>query len=233
LYWLQEWGYRQADYLVEPYLAAADEACCRYPGDEKRCERFVIRCLNRAKANYARELRAEADRKLGEAAAVDASGPERTERFPFKWILDIVADGYKGTRQLTNLLVIVKEMTRKKTSDQLIDALVGTGRFKRGEFCYEDKDKKGQLRSWPTALFKMDYGLAERRYVWKYVKANRLLRMACEAGIIRNMGKFPPENGPMVYCAGSWLTFRGNSRLNWFFKNDDHWNRVFREFKCS
>jgi hypothetical protein len=193
---------------------------------------FIVARLKKAKENRVRELRAMADRNLEEAAAVDASGPRGPGRFPPGWMRDASKAG-RGPRHLFDLVMLVRELTNPHSSDLLTDGILASGRWKREELCEHYTDKNRQARCWRAALFKMDYGRARMRYGWSEGKTNRLLRLACRAGVFVKIGKLPPENGQMVYCAGVWMTNEGLSWVRWFFKRDDYWISVFRGFRLT
>lgn len=227
------------EHLFEPLLEAWDEAAAKYPGDNKRMESLIISRLKkaneawaRAKESESRGLRQEADRRADEAAAIRRSEPKGPGRFPFGWMRDVSKES-RGAMELLNLLTLVKEIAKPISSHCLIDEMVASGRFTREELAEHYVDKKGKERSWPVALFQMDYQLAQEAKGWKKDKVRRLLRLACKAGVIQDMGKSPPDNGQMVYCAGYWLTIKGISFINWLFKGTDYWIDVFRNFKCT
>jgi len=227
------------DHLIKPFADAVDEAAAKYPGDNKRMESLIISRLKKANEEYARtkesesrKLRQEADRRADEAAAIRRSEPKGPGRFPFGWMRDVSKES-RGAMELLNLLTLVKEIAKPIRSHCLIDEMVASGRFTREELAEHYVDKKGKERSWPISLFQMDYQLAQEAKGWKKDKVRRLLRLACKAGVIQDMGKSPPDNGQMVYCAGYWLTIKGISFINWLFKGTPYWIDVFRNFKCT
>lgn len=262
-YWLEKYGFRKFnnpsdwhEYLIEPFHLAVDESWAKYPsedkypeevkvkypGDEKQAknrEKFIIFRLNKAVDARISELRAsaregrkEADRNEDEAIAVSRSKPKGKGRFPPGWMRD-VAKECRGARELMNLTVLIKEITKVKSSDALVNELVASGRADRKDLAHHYTDKNGKKRSWPAALFQMDYGRAAQARGWKKDKVSRLLKLACKAGVIDAMAKSPAENGQMVYCVGYWLTIDGMSWVNWFYNEKNGGPDVFRNFKST
>lgn len=262
-YWLEKYGFRKLnnppdwwEYLIENFSPAVDEAWekypgedaypkegkVKYPGDEKQAnnrEKLIIFRLKKASEEYARAIKAsarkdrkEADRKDDEAISIRRSEPKGEGRFPPGWMRDVSKE-CRGARELMNLLILIKEVAKREKSDQLTDQLVASGRAERKDLAHHYTDKNEKKRSWPAALFQMDYERAMYARGWKQNKVNRLLRQACKAGVIYPMAKSPAENGQMVYCSGVWQSGKGMSWIRWLCKGNDYWISVFRDFKCT
>lgn len=250
-YWLEKYRFRKFidpsdlhQHLIEPFYLAVDEAWFRYPDvndpkQSKNHEKLIISRLKKANEEHARQieadsrrLRKEAENKTLQAQAVRRSEPKGPGRFPPGWMLD-ASKGSRGARELMMLLTLIKEVAKKGKSDQLIDEFVASGRSLREEIEEHYTDKNGKARSWPLALFQMDYERAAQARGWKKDKVRRLLKLACKAGVIYPMAKSPAENGQMVYCAGVWQSSKGMSWIRWLCKGTDYWISVFRNFKST
>lgn len=107
------------------------------------------------------------------------------------------------------------------------------GRWTREQLTEDYTDKNGKKRFRPYALFQVDFDRAEAVLGWKKDKVRRLLKLATMACILWDLGKLPPENGRKVYSPGVWMTIKGETWVNWFFKKDDHWLSIFRGFRCT
>ena len=236
---LRHHKYRETDieFLFPIFLTLKVEAYEKFGNDINKTNRFITQRLNKAKEFRARELRSqareqrlEAERREAEANALEHSGP-KANRFPWKWMRE-VAKATRGAAILVQLITLTKEIAKKKDSDRLLEELVASDRYKRDDLGEHYVDKNGKAGIWPFVLIQMDYGLAMAARSWKKRKVQRILNLACEDGVFKDMGRIG-AHGQTIYCLGAWMGFKGKVDIKWNFTDTEHWVKVFGDFKCS
>jgi len=223
---IRKLGY-DPDVYANIYPEVIAKARAEHPKDERKQDTFIKKMLGRERVERDRRLEEEELRIRAERKKVQQSGPPRTRRriLPPLWWTEnpFIWRTPRRREHLTMLEFIYYNVITKTESDRLARELEKQG---MDPILLMDRHtgnlETDRFWSYPLALFKFNYKLAEQERGWNDQKSYRLLRRLCEEGMLKNVGLLGGKGGQKVYALGTWNTASGTPRVQLWFKDDCH-----------